>query len=156
VGITANILERALNPDLIVHDMKFNKNEPLLLDWRSIDQGDAGPLGKLESIGWMAKKAANFMNEFYGQHFPSFPNNDFPRYGEDRRAVTNLHEKLPMRVIGQLLEKLIVQRIGPYSGHFHLSKCLYLEHKLYLGKQHIHSQPFPKQKYNGCIIYLFL
>lgn len=151
VGITAHILNRAIDSDNLVHTMRFNKNEPLVFDWRSLMDGRAGKWGKLEFLKWLPKKTANAMHEFWSHHFLSFPEKDFPRLPDDRRGIRNLHEKLPMSVVNQLLEKLVLQRRGQDSGHYRFSKCLYIAHKLYDGKQHVHSQPLPKQKYFGYV-----
>lgn len=152
--MTAHLLNRALDYDLIIHEMKFNKNEPLVFDWRALTNGVAGSLGYLECMKWLHKKTANFMHEFHWRHFPSFPENDFPRLPDDRSQITNLHEKLPMSVIQKLLAKLRFLQIGSRCGHYQFSKCMHLKHKLYQGKQHIHSLPFPNQKFNGYIFIL--
>ena len=152
VGITAHLLNRALDSDLIVHEMRFNKNKLLLFDWRVLTEGRAGNLGYLECMKWLPKKTANFMHEFHWRHFPSLPENDFPRLPDDRSRITNLHEKLPMSIIQQLLDKLVLQQKGSLYGHYHFCKCMHLEHKLYQGKQHVRSQPFPKHCFNGYIL----
>ncbi len=150
VGITANLLNRAGNSDHIVHELRYDKNDPIVCDWRIL-YGGGGPesLGRSEYLEWLPKKTANFLHEFFWQHFLSKPQNDFPHLPDDRSRIRNLHEKLPMRVIDELLETLVLQRIGAHTGHYHFSKCLHLEHKLYLGKQHIRSQLFPAQKFYG-------
>ena len=136
--------------------MRFDKNQPLLFDWRSL-MGDAsaGQWGKHEYLSWLPKKTANAMHEFWGEHFPNFDRNDFPVLPDDRRRIENLHGKLPMTIVSQLLEKLIMQRIGKESGHFHFSKCLHLGHRLFIGKLHIRSLPLPKQQFNGYVFAQF-
>ena len=107
-GVRANIWARARRRGEITHNLRSGGRNRIgwgALKWQGTLNTDVVRFGRHMQLRYLAKKVANFLHEYHGQHFPRL---DLPKLQSDRSKV-DVHAMLEPLHIAQLLRRLKVQ-----------------------------------------------